>query len=44
MTGTESGVFEMLGKVFLIIVFVATIVVAIKVLMGGRSGSDNDED
>lgn len=39
MFGTESSLLKILGQVFLLITFFATVVVAIKVLMGGRSGS-----
>lgn len=42
MTGTESGVFALLGKAFLAVVFVVTIGVAIKVLLGGSSGKNRD--
>jgi hypothetical protein len=44
MTGAESGIFALLGKVFLAVVFVVTIGVAIKVLMGGSSGSGKNKD
>lgn len=44
MMGAESGVLALLGKVFLAIVFIVTIGVAIKVLMGGSSGSGNKKD
>ena len=39
MSGTEGGLFEMLGLWFLLITFFITIAVAIKVLIGGSSGS-----
>jgi len=44
MTGAESGVFALLGKAFLAVVFVVTIGVAIKVLIGGSSGSRKNGD
>ena len=44
MTGAESGILALLGKTFLIVVFIITIGVGIKVLMGGSSGSEKDED
>lgn len=44
MAGAESGVLALLGKTFLIVVFIITIGVAIKVLMGGSSGSEDDKD
>jgi len=39
MTGTENGLFEMLGQWFLLFSFFIIIGVAIKVLAGGSSGS-----
>jgi hypothetical protein len=44
MMGAESGLLGLLGKVFLALVFIVTIGVAIKVLMGGSSGSGNKKD